>query len=148
VQPAKHNPYKPLWGLFLIILVVSVITALGKLREPKDKIAWRTDFASAQDESRQSKKPALLYFTATWCGPCQRMASETFAKAEVETALQQFVPIKIDIDKDRSTTERYQIDGVPTFALIDDDGRVVKQITGGMDATDFLAWLGTSRRLP
>lgn len=148
MQPARHHPFKPLWGLFLIIAVVSVITAIGKLREPKSIIPWRSDLAAAQKESRESRKPALLYFTATWCGPCQRMASETFSKAEVAHALEQFVPVKIDIDKDRSTTEHYQIDGVPTFVQIDDDGKVVKQITGGMDASDFLAWIGSLPRLP
>ena len=76
------------------------------------------------------------------------MASETFTKADVENALQRFVPIKIDIDRDRPTTERYQIDSVPTFMFIDDEGNVVKQITGGMDAAEFIAWLNRPARLP
>jgi thiol:disulfide interchange protein len=139
----KHNAFKPLRVLFLIILAMTAFTVIGKLWAPKDKIPWRSDVAAAQDESRKGGKPTLLYFTATWCPPCQQMKSETWAKPDVKTALQAYVPVKVDIDVDQASAQRYEIDAVPTIILLDGDGKVAKRLTGFLGAKDFLTWINS-----
>jgi protein disulfide-isomerase len=137
----RNSAYKPLRVLFLIILALTAVTVIAKLSAPKDKIPWRTDIAAATEESRREGKPALLYFTASWCPPCQRMAGETWGQTDVEAKLQAYVPVKIDIDKDRATAESYRIDGVPTFVVLDKEGNVTKRTTGFLGAQDFLIWI-------
>lgn len=54
----------------------------------------------------------ILYFTATWCPPCKKIAP-VFEKMSKDFAKTTFV--KIDIDDHRDLAEQYNISSVPTF---------------------------------
>lgn len=57
-----------------------------------------------------SNPDCVLYFTATWCGPCQRIAPTI---ASLPTTV-----IKIDLDKCREMASTYGVNSVPTLIKI------------------------------
>lgn len=59
--------------------------------------------------------PVLVDFHATWCGPCKAMSPVISELASAYKGKAKM--IKIDVDKNRTIAERYQISGVPTFML-------------------------------
>lgn len=59
--------------------------------------------------------PKILYFTATWCPPCKKIAP-FFEKLSSEFSKTTFV--KIDIDDHRDLAEEYSISAVPTFKAV------------------------------
>lgn len=142
-MPSTNDAYKPLWGLFAIIVAVTVVTfAVNTARGGKDNVPWRTDVAAAATEAKAAGKPVMLYFTASWCGPCRRMRGSTWGNAAVDAKLRaSYVPVKVDIDADRDTAIAYEIDAVPTMILLDAEGKVARRITQFVDAEEFLAWL-------
>lgn len=67
------------------------------------------------EEVIASDKPVLIDFFATWCGPCQMMGP---ILQQVKQELGDGVTIlKVDVDKYQNLAARYQVQGVPTFAI-------------------------------
>jgi thiol-disulfide isomerase/thioredoxin len=66
----------------------------------------------------------MLDFTASWCGPCQRMAPV------VEQLQASGMPIrKVDYDTQQTLVQQYRVTGVPTFVLLV-NGREVDRTVG------------------
>ena len=61
-------------------------------------------------------KPAIVDFTASWCGPCQRIAPilEELA-AEYKGKI---VIFKVDIDKERGLAEAFNVSSIPAVLFI------------------------------
>lgn len=83
-------------------------------------------------------KPALIDFSAVWCGPCGRLAPlmETLADRYGERA----VVAKVDVDEERLLAQRYQITSVPTVLLIKDGGEAAR-LVGVRPMEDYTALL-------
>jgi len=67
----------------------------------------------------------VLYFTADWCNPCQKVKPivEEMNKDSV-TKFQM-----IDVDSEMELTKKFEIRSVPTFILIK-NGTEIKRTTG------------------
>ena len=75
-----------------IVLLVAALATQGAIAQG---LEWTTDLASAQRTAAQTNRLVLVHFGGTWCGPCQRMEAEVFAKhlsayLEKEGALRKF----------------------------------------------------------
>jgi thiol-disulfide isomerase/thioredoxin len=78
--------------------------------------------------------PILLDFTATWCGPCQSM------RPAVEELHRKGYPIRaVDIDQNPKLAERFGVTAVPTFIVVEPDGRVLARQSGACSAADLAA---------
>merc|ERR1719487_836128 len=75
---------------------------------PKE-LATKAEF----DETLKSDKLVVVYFTATWCPPCQMIAPKFAALAEElgDAA----VLVKVDVDDNAETSEACGIQCMPTF---------------------------------
>jgi thioredoxin 1 len=72
-----------------------------------------------------------LYFSASWCGPCQNL------KPVMEQVNQTIPVTKIDVDMDAQTVSDYGVRSIPTVVLIK-DGREVKRFTGVQPLNTYL----------
>jgi len=137
---------------FLVILVAAVVlirTVTGGGVAPKPPIFdEHLTLEQALDRSTQSGKPVFAFATADWCGPCQAFKRGALSdKRVIKTALENTVPVYIDIDKDpaarrqaASMAGQEDIYSIPTILLIR-DGHLIAQYEGGMSASAMLKWL-------
>ena len=74
-----------------------------------------------------SGKPVLVDFWAEWCAPCRMLAPTVQAVAEHygEAA----AVVKLNVDDNPSTAQRYGIKGIPTLILFR-DGKEVERVVG------------------
>lgn len=104
----------------------------------KTEIAWLTDYDAALAQARSDGKQVVIDFFATWCGPCKMMDRNTFADANVQKRVADFVPLKIDVDRQSEIAQRYGIEGLPTTMVIDTEGKPVTTAVGYLDPERFL----------
>ena len=103
-----------------------------------DKVHHVTD-DNFDAEVLQSTTPVLLDFTATWCGPCKRIAPLIDALADKTDG--KLKVCKIDIDDNPKSPMKYGIRGVPTLMLFD-GGNKVGQHVGALNAAQLDQFVG------
>jgi len=83
--------------------------------------------SSFEKDVLSSSRPVLVDFWAEWCAPCRMLAPTVAAVAEHygETAM----VVKLNVDDNPSTAQRYGIKGIPTLILFR-EGKEVERVVG------------------
>ena len=78
-------------------------------------------------------------FYAEWCQPC-KMLSKVIddAKEKIDPSVE-FV--ELDIDAEMMTAVNYNVRGVPTMVIVDENDKEVKRQTGYMNEEKLLEFL-------
>ena len=92
----------------------------------------------------QSEKPAMLDFYADWCVDCKRMEITTFQDSAVIAALNNTLPLQIDMTANstehKELMKQYGVFAPPTILFFDANGLEYKQfrIVGNISAQDLI----------
>ena len=85
-------------------------------------------------------RPAIVDFTATWCGPCQRIAP-ILDELAVEYD-DKIVIYKVDIDKNRDLAKSFNVSSIPAVLYIPLNGEPVMTV-GSRDKGKFTSEIET-----
>ena len=101
------------------------------------KGSWQQVIEKAQQEN----KIIFLDMYATWCGPCKRLKSKTFASQDVGNYFNQhFINVAFDAEEGEGLelAEKYGVVEYPTLLFINPQGEVVFSTVGYHDSTELI----------
>lgn len=129
-------------GITLILLSLALALSLsacqnGSGGKDRDSIEWLGELETAMARSKESGRILMVDFTAVWCPPCKAMEDSTFSDPDVIKKAGSFVTLRIDVDNDRETAEKYNGNarkyggiGIPNILFMTGDGERLKQVVG------------------
>jgi thiol-disulfide isomerase/thioredoxin len=98
-------------------------------------------WTEALEKAKTEEKIIFVDAFASWCGPCKKMASQTFPDAKAgEYYNANFVNLKIDMEKPENTefAEKYPVSSYPTLFFIDATGKVVLKEIGAKNVEQLI----------
>jgi thiol:disulfide interchange protein DsbD len=127
----------------VLLTVVGVTGAMNSLLTPDRRLPWMHDEAAAFAEAKASGKGVLIDFSATYCKPCGKLETDTFAADGVfERIMDGYVPLKFDVSKgtdaDDQHQEKYGAETLPAVILLDAGGRELGRVREFVPADEFM----------
>ena len=97
---------------------------------PVKEIQWHS-YDEGMARSKFEKKKVFLHFAAEWCYYCGVMEKETFTDQAIISSLNEnFIPIKVDFDRETKTSEFYRVRGLPDTIFIAENGQIIGRRPG------------------
>jgi thiol-disulfide isomerase/thioredoxin len=108
-------------------------------------LPWEKDYAGALAKAKAEKRPLFLMLTATWCGPCKLLESQTLPSSTILSGLKEFVWVKAY--EDTNLNERFKAGGYPTLVFLDSASEeVLERSTGYEPPGQFLRHVIAARK--
>jgi len=133
----KWQSINPTTRLLIMFLITRIISAWIKRRfGPKPAPARKgavkeatdsTAFDAAIADAKAAGAVAVVDFTASWCGPCKRIAPQ-FAKMSLKYGDVRF--LKVDVDRAKDVAAKAGVRCMPTFMFFKGGEKVGDAIEG------------------
>jgi len=112
----------------VVSVAVEVANSAADTRQAGD-IRFDTCDAALK-QGRSNDKVTVVYFSASWCGWCQKMLADSFTDARVQALADQFTWAKVDIDQRQRLAAMFNVRGVPALRLLNAQGELLHQTSG------------------
>src|SRR5262245_39356653 len=100
-------------------LLLLLLIALFTLTVNAQQINWLKNYKEASALAKETGKPLLLDFTASWCKPCQMMEQTFWTRPDVIELSARFVCVKVNFDNEMNLRTKYGISAIPNVTFTD-----------------------------
>jgi thiol:disulfide interchange protein len=111
---------------------------------------WQTNMSAAQSTAAAEDKPIVVYFWTTWCTYCEDYNREVYADPAVQSELDDFVKVAVNLDSDAPAASRlqrkYNVNYPPQHVIVRPNGEVLVRINGYAETSDFLSYLEAGKQ--
>jgi thioredoxin-related protein len=111
----------------VLIALVSTALSVGSFDNAafSKEIEWQS-YTDGMARGQFEKKKIFLHFYAEWCAACKTMADSTFKDPGVIASLNRdFIPIRVDIDRQRQTSAMYRVKAIPDTWFIAENTDII-----------------------
>ena len=110
---------------FLILLyLIFGTTCFGQENE------WGKDLKQGLQTAKESSRPVLIDFWASWCQPCKAMETQLWNTPEGKKLISKFTLVRLNFDTASDSIRKYHVVSVPTVILADSWGNQLTRLAG------------------
>ena len=144
--------FRPMRICLIVVALCFVSIQCQKNRDSEERaktietIQWTNDLVDGFQRAEEKNKALMVEFTADWCPYCRMMEDSVFSQPEVIRKTGQFVPVRIDVDKQPEIADQYQANarkyggsGIPNVLFMNSDGEKLMHVVGYLNEQEFLA---------
>ena len=131
------------WVFILCLMLAPTENAGGSIpstglhKEFTATAAWESDLDEAIGKSRISLKPILIFFTSPECLECIRIKQFLLDHEAIQPILKSFERVEIDLSRRPELAMIFQVKMIPSFYVIEPDGRINGVIEGYVNVMAF-----------
>jgi len=141
-QTPRGSPGRPrLRRGWLLLVAVAALAYWTSLPDESAGGDWPTGFRQALEAARSARRPLLVEFSAPNCPHCVRMKREVLGRRTVAEALDSFELVRVNPWEQDDLATRYRVLGVPVYAVLDPEGRLVARLEGYVPVSEFVSFL-------
>jgi len=121
--------------------------ASGQLVEAGE-IAWEQVPWAAQQQSRNSGRPLLIYVSADACGYCHRLERTAWVDEGItQIVTAEYVPLRINGQQDAELAGRLGVRGFPAIVVLSPAGQIIGRVDGYREPAEIHSFLARHRKL-
>lgn len=133
--------------LIIVGFLLTILMAFTKPRidfnsdSPDGILFHKGTFAEALQAAEKDNRLVFLDIYATWCGPCKKMKSKTFADKDVGKFYNDaFINVALDGEQGEGIeiARKYGIRSYPTLLFLNSKGEIVAAIAGYHNPQEFI----------
>ena len=99
----------------------------------------KTSDSTFQDDISSQSNLVLVDFWAEWCGPCKQISP---ILEEIANEKENLNIIKLNIDENPATPQKYNVRGIPTLMLFK-DGKLIDTKIGSLPKSSLEDWINS-----
>ena len=99
----------------------------------------KTSDSTFQDDISSQSKLVLVDFWAEWCGPCKQISP---ILEEISNEKENLNILKLNIDENQVTPQKYNVRGIPTLMLFK-DGKLIDTKIGSLPKSSLEDWINS-----
>lgn len=115
-----------------------LVLALSAAPAAAQQTPWRTDYAAARREAKETNRPLVIDVGTENCCWCQKLDATTFRDPDVVRLLsERFVAVKVQAAQQRELVDTLRIQSFPTLVFAAPDGKILGLHEGYVEAPKF-----------
>ena len=99
----------------------------------------KTSDSTFQDDISSQANLVLVDFWAEWCGPCKQISP---ILEEIANEKENLNILKLNIDENPATPQKYNVRGIPTLMLFK-DGKLIDTKIGSLPKSSLEDWINS-----
>lgn len=132
----RHSPIRTFLSALGIAAGLSLVSSTNAAESAPE---FQHDFAEAAAAAKESNRPLIAIFSASWCPPCQQMKRSVYPSETVQPYHDNFVWAYLDTDeeKNRPLAGKFGVSGIPHIAFLRPDGSMLGHFAGAVSPEQF-----------
>jgi thiol:disulfide interchange protein len=126
---------------YISISMVLVTLFLTSTVAAAQTIQWQSFSPKAFDLAKKQHRLIFVNVYTEWCHWCKQMKNTYQDSSVVNLINQNFIPVKVDADKNAEVIKRYKVSDLPSALILDSDYKVINTVNGYFTPDEFIAKL-------